>query len=111
MTPLGSHDGEFCRFDRAILFEDPDGTRLLYDAGRMAAGADDQRLGKDDEELVNHIHGDHVGEPLPPDHMKLPMSSISLFDRHRSLPPMRMKQRPIRINPSPVPGRQVLSTQ
>ena len=28
ITPLGSHDGEFCRFDRAMLFEDPDGIRL-----------------------------------------------------------------------------------
>ena len=34
VTPLGSHDGEFCKFDRAMLFEDPDGTRILYDAGR-----------------------------------------------------------------------------
>ena len=24
VTPLGSHDGEFCRFDRAMVFEDPD---------------------------------------------------------------------------------------
>ena len=38
VTPLGSHDGEFCRFDRAIVFEDPDGTRILYDAGRTVAG-------------------------------------------------------------------------
>ena len=29
ITPLGSHDGEFCRNDRAIVFEDPDGTRVL----------------------------------------------------------------------------------
>ena len=34
ITPLGSHDGELCPFDRALVFEDPDGTRLLYDAGR-----------------------------------------------------------------------------
>ncbi|NNJ73608.1 MAG: MBL fold metallo-hydrolase, partial [Anderseniella sp.] len=34
ITPLGSHEGEFCRFDRAMIFEDPDGTRILYDAGR-----------------------------------------------------------------------------
>lgn len=26
ITPLGSHDGEFCAFDRAMVFEDPDGT-------------------------------------------------------------------------------------
>jgi len=62
VTPLGSHDGEFCTFDRAILFEDPDGTRVLYDAGRTVAGADDPRLGKIDVILVSHMHGDHVGD-------------------------------------------------
>ena len=41
ITPLGSHDGEFCKFDRAMLFEDPDGTRILYDAGRTVRGPDD----------------------------------------------------------------------
>ncbi len=46
ITPLGSHDGEFCRYDRALILEDPDGTRLLYDAGRTVAGPDDPRLGK-----------------------------------------------------------------
>ena len=46
ITPLGSHDGEFCRFDRAMVLEDPDGTRLLFDAGRTVAGADDPRLGR-----------------------------------------------------------------
>jgi len=25
ITPIGSHDGEFCRRDRAMLFEAPDG--------------------------------------------------------------------------------------
>ena len=62
ITPLGSHDGEFCRFDRAMILEDPDGTRLLYDAGRTVAGADDPRLGKLDAVLVSHMHGDHVGD-------------------------------------------------
>ena len=62
VTPLGSHDGEFCRFDRALLFEDPDGTRVLYDAGRTVAGADDPRLGRLDVVLVSHLHGDHVGD-------------------------------------------------
>src|SRR3546814_9023130 len=27
ITPLGSHAGEFCAFDRALILEDPDGTR------------------------------------------------------------------------------------
>ncbi len=62
VTPLGSHDGEFCRFDRALLFEDPDGTRLLYDPGRTVAGPDDPRLGRIDLILVSHLHGDHVGD-------------------------------------------------
>jgi L-ascorbate metabolism protein UlaG (beta-lactamase superfamily) len=62
LTALGSHDGEFCVFDRAILLEDPDGTRILYDAGRTVAGADDPRLGKIDVILVSHMHGDHVGD-------------------------------------------------
>ena len=62
ITPLGSHDGEFCVFDRAMVLEDPDGTRLLYDAGRTVAGASDPRLGKIDVVLVSHMHGDHVGD-------------------------------------------------
>jgi len=62
ITPLGSHDGEFCRYDRALIFEDPDGTRLLYDAGRTVAGPDDPRLGNIDVILVSHMHGDHVGD-------------------------------------------------
>ncbi|MDW3205932.1 MAG: MBL fold metallo-hydrolase [Alphaproteobacteria bacterium] len=62
VTPLGSHDGEFCKFDRAMLFVDPDGTRILYDVGRTVAGADDPRLGDIDAILVSHMHGDHVGD-------------------------------------------------
>lgn len=62
VTPLGSHDGEFCRFDRAMVFEDPDGTRILYDAGRTVAGAGDTRLGRIDAVLVSHMHGDHLGD-------------------------------------------------
>ena len=61
VTPLGSHDGEFCPQDRALIFEDPNGTRILYDAGRTVAGAEDPRLGKIDIILVSHMHGDHVG--------------------------------------------------
>ncbi|MBO0902398.1 MBL fold metallo-hydrolase [Jiella sonneratiae] len=62
VTPLGSHDGEFCSRDRAMVFEDPDGTRILYDAGRTVAGADDPRLGRIDAVLVSHVHGDHLGD-------------------------------------------------
>ncbi len=62
VTPLGSHDGEFCARDRAILLQDPNGTRILYDAGRTVAGPDDSRLGDVDVVLVSHLHGDHVGD-------------------------------------------------
>lgn len=62
ITPLGSHDGEFCLKDRALIFEDPDGTRILYDAGRTVRGPDDPRLGKIDVVLLSHVHGDHLGD-------------------------------------------------
>ena len=62
ITPLGSHDGEFCSRDRAMLFEDPNGTRLLFDIGRTIAGTEDPRLGKIDAVLLSGMHGDHVGD-------------------------------------------------
>ena len=70
VTPLGGHDGEFCPQDRALIFEDPNGTRILYDAGRTVAGPDDPRLGKIDVVLVSHMHGDHLGDA----HNKAPNS-------------------------------------
>ena len=66
ITPLGSHDGEFCPFDRALVFEDPDGTRILYDAGRTVRGPDDPRLGKIDAVLLSHVHVDHLGDLIQP---------------------------------------------
>lgn len=66
ITPLGSHDGEFCARDRAMVFEDPDGTRILYDAGFTVRGTGDPRLGKIDAVLLSHVHGDHIGPAHQP---------------------------------------------
>jgi L-ascorbate metabolism protein UlaG (beta-lactamase superfamily) len=70
VTPLGGIEGEFCPQDRALVFEDPNGTRILYDPGRTVAGGTDPRLGKIDIILVSHMHGDHVGNS----HNKAPNS-------------------------------------
>lgn len=61
ITPVGSHPGELCAQDRAIVFEDPTGIRILYDAGPTLTGGDDSRLGSIDIVLLTHMHGDHVG--------------------------------------------------
>ncbi|WP_310452492.1 MBL fold metallo-hydrolase [Sulfuritalea sp.] len=70
ITPLGGQEGELCPLDRAMIFEDPNGTRVLYDPGRTVAGAGDPRLGRIDVILVSHMHGDHVGNS----HNKAPNS-------------------------------------
>jgi L-ascorbate metabolism protein UlaG (beta-lactamase superfamily) len=62
ITPLGSHTGELCARDRATLFEDPTGVRILYDAGHSVTGADDPRLGTVHVVLLSHAHGDHIGD-------------------------------------------------
>jgi L-ascorbate metabolism protein UlaG (beta-lactamase superfamily) len=66
ITALGTHDGELCAADRAMVFEDPDGTRILYDAGRTVRGPDDPRLGKIDAVLLSHVHADHLGDAIQP---------------------------------------------
>lgn len=66
ITPLGSHDGEFCVRDRALVLEDPDGTRILYDAGFTVRGPNDPRLGKIDGVLLSHVHADHLGAAHQP---------------------------------------------
>ena len=70
VTPLGGQDGEFCPRDRALIFEDPNGTRILYDPGFTVAGPSDPRLGRIDIILVSHMHPDHVGSA----HNKAPNS-------------------------------------
>lgn len=62
ITPLGSHDGELCANDRATLFEDPTGVRILYDVGHTVTGTDDPRLGNIHLVLLSHAHGDHIGD-------------------------------------------------
>ncbi len=62
ITPLGSHEGEFCRNDRALFFEDPTGVRILYDPGRTVAGGTDERLGDVHVLLLSSVHADHIGE-------------------------------------------------
>lgn len=64
VTPLGSHTGELCRNDRAMLFEDPTGVRILYDPGRTVDEADG-RLGVVHVMLLSHAHADHIGDTQP----------------------------------------------
>jgi L-ascorbate metabolism protein UlaG (beta-lactamase superfamily) len=61
VTPIGQRSGEFCAQDRAILFEDPTGVRLLYDPGNTVAGGTDARLGDVHAILISHAHVDHLG--------------------------------------------------
>jgi len=65
ITPVGSHPGELCANDRAIVFEDPSGVRFLYDPAHNVTGGDDPRLGTIHLVLLTHMHGDHLG------HLKL----------------------------------------
>ena len=41
ITPVGSHTGELCANDRAMIFEDPTGVRILYDVAHNLTGGDD----------------------------------------------------------------------
>ena len=62
ITPVGSHPGELCANDRALVFEDPSGVRFLYDPAHNVTGGDDPRLGTIHLVLLSHMHGDHVGD-------------------------------------------------
>jgi L-ascorbate metabolism protein UlaG (beta-lactamase superfamily) len=62
ITPIGSHPGELCANDRATVFEDPTGIRLLYDPAHNLTAGDDPRLGDIDVVLLSHMHGDHLGD-------------------------------------------------
>jgi L-ascorbate metabolism protein UlaG (beta-lactamase superfamily) len=62
ITPVGSHPGELCANDRATIFEDPTGVRILYDVGHTVTGGEDPRLGTIHVVLLSHAHGDHIGD-------------------------------------------------
>ena len=61
ITPLGQRTGDLCARDRALIFEDPTGVRILYDPGVTVAGGEDTRLGDVHAILVSHNHYDHIG--------------------------------------------------
>src|SRR3954468_5741714 len=65
VTALGARTGEFCSPDRALLFEDPTGVKILYDPATTVVGGTDMRLqteaGGVDVVLVSHAHSDHLG--------------------------------------------------
>ena len=69
ITPLGALQGEFCAGDRALLFEDPTGVRILTAPGRTVNGSTDSRLpdpsgpsGGVHVVLIDHPHADHIGD-------------------------------------------------
>jgi L-ascorbate metabolism protein UlaG (beta-lactamase superfamily) len=65
ITPLGAQEGEFCVGDRALLFEDPTGVRVLIAPGRTVQGSGDVRLGSLGSVhvlLIDHPHVDHIGD-------------------------------------------------
>ena len=73
ITPLGAAAGEFCVGDRALLFEDPTGVRVLTAPGRTVGldmggsvnvrGSADPRLnGSVHVLLIDHPHVDHIGD-------------------------------------------------
>src|SRR6185436_5723549 len=62
MIPFGTHNGELCNRDRAMILEDPTGVRILYDPGQSVLGGSDPRLGNVHIVLLSHAHGDHMGD-------------------------------------------------
>ena len=69
ITPLGAAAGEFCVGDRALLFQDPTGVRVLIAPGRTVNGSGDSRLpdpagasGGVHVLLIDHPHVDHLGD-------------------------------------------------
>src|SRR5713101_29288 len=77
ITPLGAQQGEFCVGDRALLFQDPTGVRILTAPGRTVNGSTDPRLsGGVHVVLIDHPHPDHFGDFF---HTTCDGTSISQF--------------------------------
>src|SRR5256885_13762919 len=74
LTPLGQTAGELAAFDRAVLFEDPTGVRILYDPGPTVS-AGDPRLGVRHVILVRHGHRLHL---VATPQMLAPQNSVVL---------------------------------
>ncbi len=65
ITPIGAQAGEFCVGDRALLFQDPTGVRVLTAPGRTVLGSTDPRIapiGSIHVLLIDHPHVDHIGD-------------------------------------------------
>ena len=71
ITPVGSHPGELCANDRAMIFEDPTGVRFLYDPAHNMTGGDDPRLGTIHLVLLSHMQRDHVNQLKPATHLAI----------------------------------------
>ena len=104
ITTLGSHTGEMCGRDRAMVFEDPNGTTLLFDAGRTVSGADDPRLPKKlDVVLVSSVHGDHQGDrriaAVGEGSCKNPKTDVKTVPNSNSVEIAAEKVAPIRASP------------
>src|SRR5262245_49487858 len=61
VTPVGQRTGDFCATDRALIFEDPTGVRILYDPGNTSTGPTDPRLRDVHVILISHAHADQLG--------------------------------------------------
>lgn len=64
IIPLGSTAGEFCATDRAMLFEDPSGVKILIQPGRTVNTSTDVRLDDVHVILLDHAHNDHIGDRI-----------------------------------------------
>ena len=82
ITPIGSHPGELCANDRATVFEDPSGVRILYDVAHNLTAPDDPRVGDVDVVLLSHMHGDHLGNLRLRAPISLGSSGRSATDRY-----------------------------